>query len=76
MPRKLRELRSDLARDGYYIDRQARSRQIWQHPLVAGYDVNLAGHNGKDAQPYQESPVREGLRRSRATKAQQKNGKP
>lgn len=34
MPRKLRELRSDLRREGWAIARQRGSHQTWRHPLV------------------------------------------
>jgi predicted RNA binding protein YcfA (HicA-like mRNA interferase family) len=44
MPRKLRELRADLRRAGWHVARQrGTSHQIWQHPLVSDYEVNLAG---------------------------------
>jgi predicted RNA binding protein YcfA (HicA-like mRNA interferase family) len=64
MPRKLRQLRSDLRRAGWAVDRQAGSHQIWKHPLVPGTEVNLAGADGQDAHPYQERDVREAVRRA------------
>lgn len=60
MPRKLRQLRSDLRRGKWSIDRQAgTSHQIWKHPLVLDLEVNLAGNDGNDAKHYQERDVRE-----------------
>lgn len=66
MPRKLRQLRADLHRARWSIDRQSgTSHQIWKHPLVPDLEVNLAGKDGNDAKHYQERDVREALRRSR-----------
>lgn len=65
MPRKLRQLRSELRRGRWSIDRQSgTSHQIWKHPLVPDLEVNLAGKDGDDAKHYQERVVREALRRS------------
>lgn len=58
MPRKLRQLRADLAREGWKIDHYTGSHQIWKHPLLPGEEVNLAGHDGADAHHYQEKDVR------------------
>jgi HicA toxin of bacterial toxin-antitoxin, len=55
MPRQLRQLRGDLRRAGWEVDRQSGSHQIWKHPLVAGAD-------GHDAHPYQERDVRNAVR--------------
>jgi predicted RNA binding protein YcfA (HicA-like mRNA interferase family) len=70
LPRKLRELRADLRRAGWNIDRQAGSHQIWKHPLLSGVEINLAGKDSADAHHYQERDVREALRLAR--EAQQK----
>lgn len=71
MPRKLRELRADLARVGWKIDRQSGSHQIWKHALLPGQDVNLAGQDGADAHRYQEKDVREAVRRIREAQQRQ-----
>lgn len=68
MPRKLRELRADLRRAGWTIDRQKGSHQTWTHPLVADFVVTLAGKDGADAIQYQERDVREALERARAAR--------
>ena len=39
------------------------SHATWQHPAIPGVLVELAGHDGDDAQSYQERDVREALRR-------------
>jgi predicted RNA binding protein YcfA (HicA-like mRNA interferase family) len=62
MPRKLRELRSDLRRSGFVIDRRTGSHETWKHPTVPSVSVTLAGGDGADARPYQEDQVKEALR--------------
>lgn len=62
MPRKLRQLRADLRRAGWIIDRQSGSHQIWKHALLPAQEVNLAGADGSDAHRYQERDVREAVR--------------
>ena len=61
VPRKLRELRADLRAAGFAIDHQTGSHQVWKHPLIPGISVNLAGKDGADAKPYQETQVRKAL---------------
>jgi predicted RNA binding protein YcfA (HicA-like mRNA interferase family) len=57
MPRKLRELRSDLRRSGWVSVRQTGSHQTWQHPELPGISIRLSGNDGDDAKPYQERDV-------------------
>lgn len=61
MPRKLRELRSDLRAAGFTVDHQTGSHQVWKHALISGISANLAGKDGADAKPYQETQVRKAL---------------
>ncbi len=61
MPRKLRDLRTDLQRAGFAVDHQTGSHQVWKHPLLPGLSVVLAGRDGADAKPYQEAQVRQAL---------------
>jgi hypothetical protein len=63
MPRKLRQLRSDLQHAGFSVDHQRGSHQVWKHPLIPGVSANLAGKDGVDAKPYQEREVHEALQR-------------
>jgi len=65
MPRKVRQLKADLHRVGARIIRQRGSHTTWRHPAIPGILVELAGHDGDDAQPYQERDVREALHRIR-----------
>ena len=63
MPRKLRELRTDLRNAGFFPDHQTGSHQVWKHTLLPGVNANIAGADGNDAKPYQEREVRTALRR-------------
>jgi predicted RNA binding protein YcfA (HicA-like mRNA interferase family) len=58
MPRKVRALRTDLRRAGFAIDHQTGSHQVWKHPLLPGIGVVIAGGDGSDAKPYQETQLR------------------
>jgi predicted RNA binding protein YcfA (HicA-like mRNA interferase family) len=62
MPRKIRELKRDLRKAGYrqVPGRGKGSHTYWAHPRVPE-TVTIAGHDGADAQPYQEDEVREAL---------------
>ena len=53
MPRKIRELLSDLRRGGFAMDRQAGSHRQFKHPAFHGV-ITLSGQEGHDAKPYQE----------------------
>jgi predicted RNA binding protein YcfA (HicA-like mRNA interferase family) len=56
-----------LRREGFRIQRQKGSHETWAHPLL-GDTVQLAGHDGADAQPYQERQVRAIIEQARQTK--------
>jgi len=71
MPRKLRQLRADLRKAGYRHDHSTGDHEIWKHPLVPGH-VNVAGADGKDAQPYQEKAVREAVQTAREAERRRK----
>ena len=66
VPRKIRELKSDLRRAGFAaLPGQGKgSHTKWEHPLVPD-PVTLSGHDGDDAHPYQERNVRGALRDAR-----------
>lgn len=63
MPRKIRQLKSDLKKAGF-VERPSRgkgSHSWWVHRDIEGAEVNLSGHDGDDAQRYQERDVREAI---------------
>lgn len=64
MPRKVRELMSDLVRAGF-INRGGKGHhRNDEHPR--GGRVTLSGQSGDDAKPYQEREVRRAIEESRS----------
>ena len=62
MPRKIRELKSDLRRAGFDWKPGKGSHTVWEHSDYPDITVTLSGNDGRDAQPYQEKQLREALR--------------
>lgn len=71
MPRKVRQLESDLRRAGFAVDpdRGKGSHGWWMHPT--GVRVTLAGRSGADAKDYQEQDVRDAIRQAKARAREQ-----
>ena len=68
MPRQIRQLKSDLRKAGF-VEQKNRgkgSHARWYHPQTPEAYVHLAGHDGDDADPYQERDVRQAIARARA----------
>lgn len=65
MPRRIRQLKADLRRAGFYQDRIRNSHTIWKHPSIPGISANLAGSDGADAKRYQEEEVRHAIQAAR-----------
>jgi predicted RNA binding protein YcfA (HicA-like mRNA interferase family) len=68
VPRKIRQLKSDLKRAGF-VERPNRgkgSHSFWVHPKQTGVSVTVAGHDGDDAHGYQEKQVREAIARTQS----------
>ena len=66
MPRKIRQLESDLRRAGF-VEQPGRgkgSHRLWSHPDRPDADVTMSGRRGDDAQPYQERAIREAIARA------------
>ena len=72
MPRKVRQLRVELARNGFVKEagRGKGSHTYWTHPLLP-HPVVLSGHDGDDADHYQERDVRNALRAVREAQKRQ-----
>lgn len=64
MPRKIRELESDLAKAGFIRHAGKGSHRHWTHPNVK-LPVTISGQPGDDAQPYQEKEVRRAIKESK-----------
>ena len=56
MPRKIRELISELRKAGFALDRQKGSHRQFKHPSFPGI-ITLSGAEGDDVRPYQERQV-------------------
>ena len=53
MPKKIRELRSQLRKAGFTLDPGKGSHGNWSHPLLET-PFTISGNDGDDAQRYQE----------------------
>ena len=65
MPRKIRELISDLRRAGFALDRQKGSHRQFRHPSFQGV-ITLSGGEGDDAKTYQERQVAKAIADSKS----------
>src|SRR4051794_16417397 len=74
MPRKVREIRADLRRAGFVIAHVDGSHETWRHP--SGARVVLSGHDGADAQIYQERQARRQIAAARAAEEAKRKDKP
>tara|TARA_A100001037_G_scaffold256610_1_gene242833 strand:+ start:76 stop:273 length:198 start_codon:yes stop_codon:yes gene_type:complete len=62
VPRKIRQLVSDLEKAGFTRIKGGKgSHRKFVHPKFRGF-ILVSGNEGDDARPYQEKQVREGLR--------------
>lgn len=64
MPRKIRDIESDLARAGFTCHPGKGSHRHWTHPRVK-LPVTISGNSGADADHYQERRVRAAISESR-----------
>ena len=62
MPRKIRELITDLRRAGFFLDRQAGSHRQFKHERFRGA-LTVSGAEGGDARPYQERQVKSAIQK-------------
>jgi predicted RNA binding protein YcfA (HicA-like mRNA interferase family) len=60
MPRKIRQLISDLNRAGFELDRQKGSHRQFKHTAFLGI-ITLSGAEGDDAQRYQEKQIAQAI---------------
>lgn len=56
MPRKIRELISDLRKAGFILDRQKGSHRQFKHQSFQGV-ITLSGGEGDDSKTYQERQI-------------------
>lgn len=60
MPKKIRQLISDLKDAGFAVDRQKGSHRQFKHENFRGL-ITLSGGDGNDARHYQEKQVAEAI---------------
>lgn len=58
MPRKVRQLRADLKKAGFVSRSGKGSHTFWEHPNFPDLATTISGHDGDDAEKYQEREVR------------------
>jgi predicted RNA binding protein YcfA (HicA-like mRNA interferase family) len=51
MPAKIRQLKADLAKAGFYWRPGKGSHTVWKHPMLANIEITIAGKDGDDAKP-------------------------
>lgn len=68
MPRKIRQLKADLLKAGFVWRPGKGSHTFWSHPFVPQLEITLSGHDGDDAQRYQEKQVQDVIRKSRGSR--------
>ncbi len=62
MPPKIRQLKAELSRAGF-ISRSAKGSHVyWEHSNYSDLYITISGHDGDDAQKYQERDVRKLLK--------------
>jgi len=64
VPRKIRQLISDLEKEGFVNRGGKGSHRNFEH-VASGTNVTLAGRTGADAKIYQEKDVKEAIRKAK-----------
>ena len=66
MPRKIRQLITDLRQAGFTLDRQKGSHRQFKHDSFKGV-ITLSGSEGDDAKSYQERQIAKAIAQANAT---------
>jgi predicted RNA binding protein YcfA (HicA-like mRNA interferase family) len=63
MPRKIRELKSQIAREGFlYLPKRGKgSHERWKHPLISK-TMTISGKDGDDVPSYLEKQLQQLLK--------------
>ena len=64
IPRKIRELLSELRKAGFVVDRQKGSHRQFKHPSFHGL-ITVSGAEGDDVKTYQERQVAKAIAESK-----------
>ena len=62
MPLKVKQLKANLSRAGFYWRPGKGSHTIWKHAALQGVEVTISGKDGDDAQHYQIKQVQNALK--------------
>lgn len=65
MPRKIRQLITDLRQAGFTLDRQKGSHRQFKHDSFKGV-ITLSGSEGDDAKSYQERQIAKAIAQANA----------
>jgi predicted RNA binding protein YcfA (HicA-like mRNA interferase family) len=65
MPRKIRELITDLRKAGFTLDRQKGSHRQFKHPTFPG-TITVSGGESDDAKTYQERQITKAIADSKS----------
>ena len=68
MPPKIRKLKADLSKAGFYPRSAKGSHTRWYYQHDASIFITLSGNDGNDAKPYQVKEVLNALKRAKETK--------
>ena len=68
MPVKIRKLKSELSKAGFYSRSAKGSHTRWYYQHDTSIFVTLSGNDGNDAKPYQVKEVLDALKRAKETK--------
>jgi predicted RNA binding protein YcfA (HicA-like mRNA interferase family) len=63
MPPKIRKLKADLSKAGFYFRPGKGSHMVWYHDADPTLQITLAGRDDDDADSYQIKEVRNALKR-------------
>ncbi len=76
MPRKIRQLKADLRRAGFYerTELGKGSHTRWFHPVAPEVTVTISGADGDDARDYQESAVQRAIRTALQVTSEEADG--
>jgi len=68
MPPKIRKLKSELRKEGFYARPGKGSHIVFYHHADPSLRVTISGHDGDDADAYQLDQVRNALKRIKERK--------
>jgi predicted RNA binding protein YcfA (HicA-like mRNA interferase family) len=65
MPPKIRKLKADLSKAGFYMRPAKGSHTRWYYQYDESIVVTISGHDGADAKDYQVLKVRDALKKAK-----------